>query len=246
MAWGLALSLALTVATLRPQQAVLEPPSVEPAAPAFWAPPADARVLFDGGSLAAWTKADGSPTGCTVENREMVCRTGAKDAYSEEKHRDAQIHVEFRVPPMPDKKGQLRGNSGVFLMGCYEAQILDSLNNPTYADGMLGALYKFAPPLVNAARPAGEWQSYDIYFRAPRCERGEVVADAEATVVLNGVLVQNGTRMKLAPGKCRSKGQSLCAAGPVILQDHSGFPNPPQTEMRFRNLWLRHVPLEGP
>lgn len=236
----LLVGMAMAFGVLRSQEVPLAPPPVKPAPGGFLAAPADAKTLFDGSDVTGWAKADASPTGCTAEKGEMVCRTGAKDAYSRERHRDAQIHVEFLVPPMPDQKGQRKGNSGVFLMGCYELQILDGIDNPTYADGMIGALYKFAPPLVNAARPAGEWQSYDIFFRAPRCNTdGQVEEDAMATVLLNGVLVQNGTRMKLEPGKCRARGQSLCSAGPLILQDHSGFPNPPKTEMRFRNLWLR-------
>jgi hypothetical protein len=227
---------------LRSQEAKLAPPPVTPAPGGFLAAPSDAKRLFEGKSVGGWTKMDGSATGCVVENGEMVCRTGAKDAFSLEKHRDAQIHVEFRVPKMPDKKGQLRGNSGVFLMGCYEAQVLDGIDNPTYADGMVGALYGFAAPLVNAARPPEEWQSYDIFYTAPKCSlSGEVQEVARATVLLNGVLVQNNTPMDTAKMKCRLKDQNLCQPGPMILQDHSGFPNPPQTEMRFRNIWLRHL-----
>ncbi len=232
----------LLAVALRGQDQGRIPPPVQAGAGGFLPAPSDAIHLFRGQDAKGWTKADGSPTGCVVEKGELICRTGAKDAFSVEKHRDAQIHVEFLVPPMPDKKGQLRGNSGVFLMGCYEAQILDGVDNPTYADGMLGALYKFGAPLVNAARPAGEWQSYDIFFTAPKCNAHGVVEEAaRASVLLNGVLVQLNTPMDTTRMKCRLREQNLCQAGPLILQDHSGFPNPPQTEMRFRNIWLRRL-----
>jgi hypothetical protein len=213
---------------------------VRPANAAMIFAPEDGVRLFDGSGLQNWAKEDGSDTGCKVEKDEMVCRTGAKDAFSRVKHRDAQLHIEFLVPKMPDQKGQRKGNSGVFLMGCYEAQILDGINNPTYANGTVGSLYGFSAPLVNAARPAGEWQSYDIFFTAPKCDaEGKVTEVARATVLLNGVLVQNHTPMDTAKMACRIKKQNLCEAGPIILQDHSGFPNPPETEMRFRNIWLR-------
>ena len=156
------------------------------------------------------------------------------------KYRNAQIHLEYKLPAMPGHKGQLRANSGVYLLGCYELQVLDSLNNPTYADGIAGALYGFAAPLVNASRPALAWQSYDIFFTAPACNaQGQVENPALATVVHNGVLVQHNTVMAKKGGGCQQT--SLCDAGPLRLQDHSGFKDAPRTEMRFRNIWLRNL-----
>lgn len=198
-------------------------------------PPSDAVILFDGSSLDAWTRPDGSPTGCRIENRDMACRTGAGDAVSRAQFRSAQIHLEFLVPDMPDQKGQLKGNSGVYLQKLTEIQILDSYRNPTYAAGTLGAVYGQHAPLVNAARKPGEWSSYDIIYHAPVCNaRGQEVEPGTVTVLLNGVLVQDH-----APLRFR---RAMCEPGPLLLQDHSGFPGAPETTMRFRNIWFR--PLE--
>jgi hypothetical protein len=230
------LALALGLTSLLSAQPPVVKPGAEPSLP-----PSDAIVLFDGSGLSQWTKPDGQPTGCTIDkDKSMLCVTGAKDATSKPLYRNAQIHLEYKLPNMPNQKGQLRGNSGVYLLGCYELQVLDSLNNPTYADGIAGALYGFAPPLVNASRPAEQWQSYDIFFTAPACNaQGEVEKPAMATVVHNGVLVQLNTVMAKKGGGCQQA--NLCAPGPLRLQDHSGFKDAPQTEMRFRNIWLRKL-----
>ncbi len=211
-----------------------EPRSVTPGA-ASGDPPPDAVALFDGSGIDGWTRPDGSPTGCKVEGREMVCRTGAGDAVSRAKFRSAQIHLEFLVPEMPGQEGQLRGNSGVYIQKITEIQILDGYRNPTYATGAVGAVYDQHPPLVNASRKPGEWSSYDIVYHAPACnERGQEVRPGTLTVFLNGVLVQDN-----APLRFR---RAMCEPGPLLLQDHSGFPGAPDTTMRFRNIWYR--PLE--
>ncbi len=204
-------------------------------------PPSDAIILFDGSGVDQWTKPDGSPTGCTIDSdKSMLCATGAKDAISKVKYRNAQIHVEYKLPSMPDQKGQLRGNSGVFLLDCFELQVLDSLNNPTYADGIAGALYGFAEPQVNASRPAGEWQTYDVLFTAPACNaEGAIEKPGMATVIHNGVMVQLNTLLPKKGAGCQQA--SLCEPGSLRLQDHSGFKGAPHTEMRFRNIWLRKL-----
>lgn len=197
-------------------------------------PPSDAVVLFDGKDVSGWTREDGSPSRCTVENKVMVCTTGAGDIYSKERYHDAQIHLEFQPPVMPEQHGQMRGNSGVFLHGKYEIQILDSYNNPTYANGALGALYGQEPPLVNAARPPGHWETYDIIFHAPRCDAGgKVTQKGTVTALLNGILVQDHVSIQKTDGGC--------GTGPLRLQDHSGFPGAPVTAMRFRNVWFRRL-----
>ncbi|MGQ9916785.1 MAG: ThuA domain-containing protein [Bryobacteraceae bacterium] len=195
-------------------------------------PPSDAVVLFDGSSLDGWTRPDGSATGCRIENREMVCRTGAGDAVSPAKFRSAQIHVEFLVPEMPEQTGQLKGNSGVYIQKVTEIQILDGFGNPTYATGTVGAIYGQHPPLVNASRRPGEWSSYDIVYHAPVCnERGQEVRPGTLTVFLNGLLVQDNAPLRFQ--------RTMCEPGPILLQDHSGFPGAPDTTMRFRNIWYR-------
>ncbi len=196
------------------------------------APPSDAVLLFNGKDMAGWVKHDGQPSGCKAENGEMVCRTGAGDAITAAKFKSAQIHLEFRIPNMPAQKDQLKGNSGVYLQGITEVQVLDSYQNPTYPTGIVGAIYDQYPPLVNAARKPEEWSSYDIVFHAPKCnERGQELAPGTLTVFLNGVLVQDHAALRFQKG--------MCEAGPILLQDHSGFPGAPDTTMKFRNIWYR-------
>ncbi len=216
-----------------------QPRVVDPGSPVK--APSDAVVLFDGTDVSHFVRdKDGAPCRCTVEKGVMACVTGVGDIVSTEKFRDAQIHLEFMPPYMPEQHSQLRGNSGVYLQGKYEIQVLDSYQNPTYADGVLGALYGQAAPLVNAARPPREWSSYDMIYHGPRCDaKGNVTDLATVTVILNGVLVQD--HMTIAKSG-QAKG---CPDGPILLQDHSGFPGAPVTTMSFRNIWLRHLG-EGP
>ena len=206
--------------------------------------PSDAIVLFDGANLDGWTTRDGAPTSCQARDGEMVCRSGDGDVMTRQTFGDAQIHLEFRVPYMPEESGQLRGNSGVYVHGAWEVQILDSFENATYPDGMLGAIYGFSAPLVNAARPPEEWQSYDITLRMPTCmEDGAVKEPGRMTVFLNGVLIQQNVQLdRLGPGHID---KTLCSAGPLLFQDHSGFSGP-MTEMRFRNIWIRRLGTELP
>src|SRR5262245_42899912 len=206
--------------------------------------PADAIVLFDGKDVSGWTRRDGTPTGCKAERGEMVCVTGAGDAVSRETFQDAQIHIEFNVPFMPDQKGQLRGTSGVFLHGCYEIQVLDSWQNPTYADGSCGGLYGVAPPLVNASRKPGEWQSYDILVRTPRCTgEAQFTEPGSVTVFHNGVLIHDKVKLTKPGYGCANK--NPCQGGPLRLQDHGGFKTAPFTLMRFRNIWIRRLPASA-
>ena len=199
------------------------------------APPSDATILFGPGTgVNGWTKPDGSPTGCRALDNEMICATGAKSAISKVKYGAVQIHLEFAPPLMADKKGQMRGNSGVFLQGRYEVQILDSFENPTYADGSLGAVYSESAPLVNAARKPTEWQAYDMVFHPHKCDsEGRVIEHGTVTVILNGVLVQDHQMIRSTKDGCED--------GPLLLQDHSGFPLAPHTEMKFRNIWIRQL-----
>ena len=220
-----------------------QPPMVDPGGPAT--PPSDAIVLFDGKDLSNWVMSDGQPRDWTLQDGAMICRTGTGDLHTRLKFRSAQIHLEFNVPSMPGHSGQARGNSGVMLHARgNEIQILDSYQNPTYADGVCGAFYGVASPLVNAYRRAGEWQTYDIVFHAPRCGAGgQAQTPGSLTLLRNGVLVQD--HVPAAPrGGCVEE-------GPLILQDHNGFAGKrvppgatmkaPVTPMRFRNIWLRRL-----
>ena len=215
-----------------------QPPVVDPGGPGK--APSDAVVLFDGKDMSAWTRSDGQPARCEVRDGVMHCRTGAGDIYSKEKFRSAQIHVEFAIPSMPQQKGQMRGNSGVYLQACYEIQVLDSFQNPTYANGSAGALYGLSAPKVNASRPPEQWQTYDIVFHPPRCDAsGKAQGAGSLTLLHNGVLVQDHFLVEKATGGCRLR--NLCEAGPLMLQDHSGFPGAPDTTMKFRNIWIRKL-----
>ena len=151
-------------------------------------PPSDAVILFDGTDVSQWTLRDGSPARCKVENREMVCRTGDQSIVSKATYASAQLHIEYNVPEMEavrDGKpnAQVKGNSGVFLHGSYEIQVLDSYNNlnKTYPDGSNASLYRVAAPLVNVSRRPGEWQSYDIILHAPKCQDGKLTSPGDIT-----------------------------------------------------------------
>ena len=196
-------------------------------------PPSDAVVLFDGkDDLSAWRDTKGQPASWSVENGVMV--EGHGDVYSRQEFGDAQIHVEFCEPTPPRGRGQERGNSGVFLQGQYELQVLDSYQSPTYPDGQAGAVYGQQPPLVNASRPPGEWQTYDIVFTVARyAEDGTLTTPACETVFFNGVLVQNHVAL-IGPTvhAALAKPTHLPPTGPLRLQDH-------HNAVRFRNIWVR-------
>jgi hypothetical protein len=197
------------------------------------APPSDAVVLFDGRNLDAWTSG-GKPAPWRIENGAAVVGGGGIE--TKQSFGDCQVHVEFATPNPPSSGGQGRGNSGFFLMGRYEIQILDSYENKTYPDGQAAALYGQVPPLVNASRPPGEWQSYDILWRAPRFADGKLVSPARITVLHNGVAVHIGEDL-LGPMTHRGVPQYTPHPEklPISIQDHG---NP----VRFRNIWVRELP----
>ncbi len=199
-------------------------------------PPSDAVVLFDGKDLSKWAHKDGSPAKWKVESGylETVPKTGY--IYTREAFGDCQLHVEFAEPAPPKGESQGRGNSGVFLMGLYEIQVLDSYENKTYADGQAAAVYGQYPPLVNASRPPGRWQSYDIVFHGPRFDNaGKLLRPARVTVLHNGVLVQDNVELSGPTAhKARPPYSPQPEKLPLALQDHS---NP----IRFRNIWIREL-----
>jgi hypothetical protein len=209
-------------------------------------PPSDAVVLFDGADMSHWTLRDGSPARCKVQNREMVCTTGDESIVSKQTFTSAQVHLEYNVPEMeavrdgkPD--GQVKGNSGFFLHGSYEIQILDSYNNlnKTYPDGSNASLYRVAAPLVNVSRRPGEWQTYDAVIHAPKCADGTLTAPGDITLFHNGVLVLDRVVPRVRNDMCQPGMTEM--GGPIMLQDH--IPNGgPKTIMRFRNIWFRQLP----
>jgi hypothetical protein len=197
-------------------------------------PPSDAVVLFDGKNMDAWTGGESWVTEDGAATARSAVTT--KQAFG-----DCQLHLEFATPREVKGKGQGRGNNGVGLMGArYEIQVLDSYDNPTYLDGMCASIYKQRPPLVNASRKPGEWQTYDIVFEAPRFKDGKLARPAYVTVLHNGILVQNhvellGDTPYDRPPAYTPHPERL----PLVLMYH-GDP------VRFRNIWVREVKeLEG-
>lgn len=201
--------------------------------------PSDATILFDGSDVAHWTHKDGRAAEWKVEDGILICQSGTGDIVSRQKFGSAQIHLEFSTPLMPDARSQARGNSGVYIQGRYEVQILDSFENPTYANGSAAAVYGQHAPLVNASRPPEQWQTYDFVFHAPRCDaQNKVLRPATLTLLHNGVLVQDHVRInRNTPG---SESASVCDPGPILLQDHF-HPEVKDTLLRFRNIWVREI-----
>ncbi len=208
-----------------------QPPQVRPGE--LTAPPSDALVLFDGSSLAAWKSGTQDAQWSLIDGAMEVNGSGSiatKAAFG-----DVQLHVEWMTPDEPGLQSQAKGNSGVFLMGRYEVQILDSFDNPTYADGQAAALYGQYPPDVNASLAPKAWQTYDIFFRAPRFDADQVIEPALVTVVHNGVLVHHARPLLGATAHRAVASYSPHADQlPLELQDHGN-------KVRFRNIWARRL-----
>jgi hypothetical protein len=213
----------------RPQPRIVTSGEPSPAA----TPPSDAVVLFDGTSLSGWIGGNEQPAPWKLENGYMEVVPGSGNIRTREEFGDCQLHLEFASPVEVKGDGQGRGNSGVFLMGIYEIQVLDCYNNPTYADGTTGAIYGQYAPLVNACRPPGEWQTYDIIWNAPRFEGDKLVSPARVTVLLNGIVLHHATALGGPTTHCDVQDYKPHAAqGPLELQDHGDL-------VRFRNIWYR-------
>ncbi len=215
----------------RPKPPVIDPGPAGPPAPV----PSDAIVLFSGKDLSEWAS-DSGDAKWLVKDGYMEVVAGAGGIHTRQKFGDLQLHVEWASPSSAEGEGQDRGNSGVFLMSHYEVQVLDSYHNDTYADGQAAALYAQSPPLVNASRPPGEWQTYDIVFHAPHFSRaGRVLKPARATVFHNGIIVQDDVVFTgWTVHARRASYQPHEAELPIALQDH-GHP------VRYRNIWVRKL-----
>lgn len=236
---GIAASLTLSAFA---QQTKMKPEETE-----IWEPeprmvttyadraPSDAIVLFDGTSLDQWVSSNdsSSPAGWTVSAGAFTVVKGKGGIQTKQEFTDYQLHLEWRSPTEIVGESQGRGNSGVFMQGRYEVQVLDSYDNRTYSNGQAASIYKQRIPLVNATKAPGEWQTYDIIWTAPRFNAdGILVSKARVTVIHNGVLVQNnveldGTTEYIGIPKYKAHGP-----GPIALQDHG---NP----VSFRNIWIR-------
>lgn len=215
-----------------------EPKVIDPGPPG--GPPSDAVVLFDGKDLSKWKGANNGPAKWRVENGVAVVN-GTGSIETKEEFGDCQLHVEWAAPSEVKGEGQGRGNSGVYLQGRYEIQVLDSYNNKTYFHGQAGSLYKQYAPLVNASRKPGEWQTYDIVFHAPRfSDSGDVRHPGRVTVLHNGVLVLDNVEIKgTTSHEGAPKYEMHPLKQPLSLQDHG---NP----VRYRNIWIRPLPETKP
>lgn len=204
-----------------------EPQVIDPGPPG--GPPSDATVLFDGKDMSKWNGAD------NWKVSDGVVTAGPGGVVTKDVFGDCQLHVEWKADEQAKGSGQGRSNSGVFLMGKYEVQVLDSYNNETYYDGQCGAIYKQHPPLVNACRKPGEWQTYDIIWKGPRFEDGKLVSPAYITVLQNGVVIQNHFELEGDTPYNRPPAYTPHPPkGPISLQYHG---NPVQ----FRNIWIREL-----
>jgi hypothetical protein len=199
-------------------------------------PPADAIVLFNGKDFSNWKSVEGSEIAWKLENNAMTVSGKSGDIQTKQGFGDCQLHIEWRTPAEVKGNGQGRGNSGIFFMGRYELQVLDSYQNSTYSNGQAGSIYKQHIPLVNACRPPGEWQSYDVIFTAPRFNPDSTLkSQARITVFQNGVLIQNnvglwGNTVYIGIPKYDMHRDKE----PLILQDHGNA-------VTYRNVWVREL-----
>lgn len=200
-------------------------------------PPESAVVLFNGKDLSNWTTRDGGEPRWNVADDIITVEPRTGDIMTKETFTDHFLHVEFMCPDMPEATGQGKGNSGVFLQGRYEIQVLDSYGIEVPGKGDCGSIYNQFAPLVNACKPALEWQTYDVIFRAPRLnDAGEMLANVRVTVIQNGLVILNNVQL---PGMTGANIDSAVGKpGPLLLQDHGNH-------LKFRNIWAVPLPLEG-
>jgi len=236
LAWPMTALMVGLLTGRAAEEGEIPPPKDEPRIIDPGPPPSDAIVLFDGKDLLKWkSEKDEGPAKWEVEEG-IVRVNGSGNIMTRERFGDCQLHLEWATPAEVKGSGQGRGNSGVFLSGRYEIQVLDSYNNKTYYHGQAGAVYKQYAPLVNVCRKPGEWQSYDIIYHVPRFDSaGKVVKPGRVTVLQNGVLIQDNIEIKGLTGPAGApKYQSHPLKQPLALQDHG---NP----VRYRNIWIREL-----
>ncbi len=195
--------------------------------------PSDAIVLFDGKDLSKW-KSEKGKANWTVVNNSLEVKPGSGNIETAEHFSDFQLHIEWKSPELIKGEGQGRGNSGIFLQGLYEIQVLDNNNNPTYVNGGAGSLYKQRPPLVQVIAP-DKWHVYDIIYKAPQFNKdGLLLSKGTVTVLHNGIVVQNNTQIDGTTEYIGLPKQVSHGLGPIVLQDHGDL-------VQFRNIWLRKL-----
>lgn len=246
LAISIVVALVPAVEAVAQQQELEIPRNVQSVVTEIWEPvpekvdapegelPSDAIVLFDGTNLDAWESVDGGPAEWTIADDMLSVARGTGDIRTTESFCDIQLHIEWRVSEnIEGYDGQDRGNSGIKIQDRYEVQILDSIDNPTYANGQAASIYKQHPPLVNASRAPGEWQTYDIVFEAPIfAEDGALRRPAYVTVLHNGVVVQNHAQIQGTTAWVGYPRYEAHDCQPIRLQDHNA-------DVDFRNIWVR-------
>ncbi len=219
----------------RPQPPIVTPTNLPEISPV--APPSDAIVLFDGTAATAkhWRHINGGgDLQWKLADGYMEVVKGTGNIETTRTFGDIQLHVEWAAPTEITGNGQGRGNSGVFLMGRYEIQVLDNYDNPTYADGLAAGIYGQTPPMVNACCPPGAWHNYDILWQAPRFDGEKLAAPAMVTVLHNGVMVHHARQLTGPTTHRDVEGYEPHGDGPIMLQDHGDA-------VRFRNIWAREI-----
>lgn len=253
---GSLITAVFCAATVLAQTETPTPPKMVPEMTEFWEPqvpvvtpgkatanaaitaPSDAIILFDGKDLSKWKDKDGGPAKWEVKNGAFTVKKGTGDITTKQEFNDFQLHIEWLIPATITGKSQARGNSGIFLQGIYELQVLDNYNNRTYSNGQAGSIYKQTPPLKNAMRPPGEWNVYDVIYTAPRFkEDSSLFSPARVTVIHNGVVIQNNTEIRGTTPYIGLPKYSFHGKGPIRLQDH-GDPSEP---ISYRNIWIREL-----
>ena len=243
--------LTFMALSVNAQTSYPEPMKMKPQMSEYWTPqpkivtpgniqtnsaPSDAIVLFDGKDLSAWEGKNGAPAEWAVKDGIFTVIKGKGAIKTKQKFNDFQLHIEWSAPtPNANQKSQQRGNSGVFMQGLYEVQILDCYKNETYANGQTGSIYKQTPPLANAMRKPGEWNVYDIIYTAPVFKKdGSYRTPPRVTVLQNGIVLQNNTTILGTTEYIGFPQVVKHGAGPIMLQDHG---NP----ISFRNIWIREL-----
>ncbi|RIV35132.1 DUF1080 domain-containing protein [Flagellimonas lutimaris] len=212
------------------------PPKVTPGEDG--APPSDAIVLFDGTSLDKWISSRDSTAAKWILNKDgsMTVNNRTGDIQTKQNFGSVQLHIEWKSPAEVQQEGQHRANSGVFLNGMYEVQVLDNNDNDTYVNGQVGSIYKQHVPLAMASVPTGEWNTYDIIYHAPEFEKGQKVKSGTLTVIHNGVLIQDHVEIKGTTPYIGWPKNPPHGKGPLKLQDHGD-----NSRVSYRNIWVREL-----
>lgn len=230
-------SMTYAQTKFQPQDTEFYVPVLRPVTTVGNQAPSDAIVLFDGSNLNHWVSSNNikEQAPWQIKNAILTSTPKSGNIQTKENFEDFQLHLEWKSPEVIKGEGQGRGNSGIFLQGYYEIQVLDNNNNPTYVNGQAGSVYKQQPPLVTAVKPAGQWHTYDILYTAPRFNTDRVlIKKGMVTILHNGILVQYNTQIEGTTEYIGLPKTLVHGPGPIVLQDHGDL-------VDFRNIWIRRL-----